>query len=185
MSNDVEAETFFLEKLREILRTQNSISSTLHPHLHEGTQITSSMKQIRSEPFDKRKEIYVQDRIRDQKTWYSRKAEVNKKRASQWQIITWTSEILAVLFAILTTLIPITMISPVPIVLSASAGVLSWLNTKSYAEAAQSYGLVAQDLAILQEEANRASTTDEFDKVISNVENAINQEHRVWLARII
>jgi prepilin signal peptidase PulO-like enzyme (type II secretory pathway) len=185
MLDDNEAENHFLERLREIFREHSTISSTLQPHLHEGEQITPGMKRVRAEAFDNRKEIYIQNRIRDQMIWYSSKAGLNKKRASQWLIITWTFELLAVAFAVFTTLIPIAIASPVAIVLSASAGVLTWLNAKSYTEAAQSYGLVAQDLDILEEEAKRASTIDEFGKVVSEVETAINQEHRIWLGRVI
>jgi hypothetical protein len=180
-----DAENLFLEKLREILREHHTVFSTLQPHLHDGEQITSSMKQVRNEVFDDRKEIYIQNRIHDQMVWYSSKSSLNKKRASEWLIITWSFEILAVAFAVLSTLIPIAIVSPVAIVLSGSAGVLTWLNARSYTEAAQSYGLVGQDLDILQEEAKRASSIGEFGKVVSEVENAINQEHRIWLGRVI
>ena len=119
MLNDNEAENHFLERLREIFREHHTISSTLQPHLHEGEQITQRMKQVRIEAFDNRKEIYVQNRIRDQMIWYSSKAGLNKKRASQWLIITWTFELLAVAFAVFTTLISVALVSPVAVVLSA------------------------------------------------------------------
>ncbi len=183
--DDKEAENHFLEKLREIFHNQSGISSVLSPPAKGGTQITSKMKQIRNETFDRRKEIYIQSRIRNQEVWYSNKAEFNRNRASQWLYITWTAEILAVVFAVLTTIITISVVSPVAIVLAASAGVLAWLNSKSYAEADQSYCMVSHDLAILQDEAKRVSTIPEFENVVSKVENAISQEHRVWLGRVI
>jgi hypothetical protein len=182
---DSEAENHFLERLRKIFREHHTTSSILQPHLHEGEQITAGMKQVRIEAFDNRKDIYIQSRIRDQMIWYSSKAALNRKRASQWLIITWTFELLAVAFAVFSTLIPFAIASPVEIVLSASAGIFTWLNAKSYAEAGQSYGLVAQDLDLLEEEAKRATTIEEFGKVVSEVENAINQEHRIWLGRIV
>jgi hypothetical protein len=180
-----EAENRFLDRLREVLKAQQNISSELAPHLHEGTQITPIMEQIRIEPFSKRKEFYIQNRIRDQMIWYSRKAEWNKIQVSRWLNITWILEILAVAFALIVTLAPNTEINPVGIVLAASAGVLCWLNSKSYNEAAQSYGLVSSELSILKERAERASTVDELSETVLDTENLINQEHRVWLGRVI
>jgi hypothetical protein len=185
ITNENDAENYFLEKIREIFHSQKSISFALTNTPKGGTQITSKMKQIRNETFERKKEIYLQDRIRNQENWYSNKAELNRKRASQWLYITWTAEVLAVVLAVLTILVKIPIVNPVGIVSSASAGILSWLTSKSYAEANQSYCLVAHDLAILQDEAKRASTADELGKVILKVENSINQEHRVWLGRLI
>jgi hypothetical protein len=182
-SND--SDRYFLERLRELLRVKPNISSALRPHLNEGVQITSYMRRFRNETFEARKDNFIQNRIRDQKLWYSKKADWNNKLASIWQIITWALEILAVVFGIVTIFAPTGTISPPGIVLSASAGVLFWLNTKSYAEASKSYGLVAEDLAILEEEAKNILSEDKFSKVVSDVENAISLEHRVWLGRVI
>jgi hypothetical protein len=55
----------------------------LNPH---GEQITVEMDETRDKSLSERKELYLNDRIRDQRTWYAGKAKTNKKVLRRWII---------------------------------------------------------------------------------------------------
>jgi hypothetical protein len=57
------------------------------------------------------------------------------------------------------------------------------MSARSYRELSQSYGLIAQELSFLEEEANQVSNQDELDALVQDVERTISREHTIWLAR--
>lgn len=89
--SDTEAQEYLVQRLREIsegLDPQSIVSSgESHPNITEG------MTYLRHKPLQERIDAYQEGRIRDQKDWYSRKANWNSKRAKQWNSILMTAEI--------------------------------------------------------------------------------------------
>jgi hypothetical protein len=152
--------------------------------LKEGPQITKKMKEMRNEKLANRRDFYIQNRIRDQRLWYVEKAKWNKKRESLWFVVTWILELTAASLAIVIIILQDTFINPVGIVTTAGAGVLSWINARSYSEPAESYGFVAQELVLLQDRANQVSTEKDLAKIVLDAERTIDREHTVWLARL-
>jgi hypothetical protein len=64
------------------------------------------------------------------------------------------------------------------------AAVLSWVNAKSYAEPAELYGVVSENLALYEERISRAENEKELSSLTDEVEDAINREHAVWMSRL-
>jgi hypothetical protein len=181
---DIQAKDRYLKRLDEILHCRPSVRSQLALHLKEGPQITKQMKEIRNEKLANRREFYVQNRIQDQRRWYVEKSKWNKKRESLWFIVTWILELAAASLAIVAIILQDTFINPVGIVTTAGAGVLSWINARSYSEPAESYGFVAEELVIIQDRANQVSTEKDLAKIVLDAERTIDREHTIWLARL-
>jgi len=100
-------------------------------------------------------------------------------------MITWILEVAAVALAIIAIILKDMPINPVGIIATAGAGALSWLNARSYSEASISYGLVAHELALLEDRGSHASTEDKLANIVLDAENKINQEHKIWIARLL
>jgi hypothetical protein len=180
---DSEAEERFLSRLDKILHLQPSVCSELTPYLQQGALITNHMRQMRNESLENRRTYYVQSRIRDQRSWYAKKAKWNKDREALWFIITWILQIAAAVIAIIVIGFRDLIINPVGILTTAGASALSWLHARSYRELSQTYGLVTQELALLEERANKASTEEKLAEIVLDVERTISREHTIWLAR--
>jgi len=180
---DSEAEDRLLNRLDGILHLQPSVSSELAPYLQQGALITEHMRQIRNETLENRRTYYVQSRIRDQRLWYAKKAKWNKSQESRWFIITWILQLAAAVIAITVIGFRDFIVNPVGILTTAGAGALSWLHARSYRELSQSYSLVAQELALLEDRANQASTEEKLARIVLDVERTISREHTIWLAR--
>jgi len=179
---DSEAEDCFLDRLDELLHSQPFVCSELVPN-PQSTQITNRMRQMRSETFENRRAYYIQRRIHDQKDWYSKKAEFNKGQESQWFIVAWILQLAAAVIAIVVIGFSDLIINPVGALTTAGAGALSWLHARSYRELSQSYGLVAQELSLLEVRANQVSMEEKLTEIVLDTEKTISREHTIWLAR--
>lgn len=178
-----EAENSFLDRLDELLHRQSSICSELTPYLQKGGLITKRMKQIRNDTLKNRCNYYTQNRIGNQRIWYTSKAKLNKQQESRWFIISWILQVVAATIAIVVISFSDLLISPVGILTTAGVGALSWTHARSYRELSQSYGLAAQELALLEERASQATTEKKLGKIVLDTERAISREHTIWLAR--
>ena len=181
--SDSMAEDRFLKRLDKILRRQPSISPELVSHLREGAQITEYMRDVRKKALQDRRAYYVQNRIHDQKIWYAAKAKWNHTQESQWFVITWMLQVAAAVIAVIVISFSDQIVNPVGILTTAGAGALSWIHARSYRELSQSYGLAAQELALLEAQADRVSTEEELAEIVMDVERTISREHTIWLAR--
>lgn len=180
---DSTAEALFLERLDYILHRQPSVCPELSPYLEEGAQITDHMKQMRKKPLEDRRAYYFQDRIRDQRLWYTAKAKWNHAQQSRWFIATWILQITAAAIAIMIISFSDPILNPVGILTTAGGGVLSWIHARSYRELSQSYSLIAQELSLLEARANQVTTEEELSEIVLDVERTISREHAMWLTR--
>lgn len=178
------SEELFLTRLREILQKHPSLYPHLASDLEKGAQITDYMGQMRSQDIGARATYYVGQRIHDQRLWYMKKAKWNRDQGSLWFAIGWALEICAIGFSIVLIGQRNAGINPIGIVGAAGAGALSWIGSRSYNEASESYGFIAQELLLNEEKAKHLSKQEDLDKMTADVEGVISKEHMVWLARL-
>jgi hypothetical protein len=181
---DRNAENLFMDRVATILRLRPTAASHVSVKMTDETQITEHMKQTRNQPLQKRISYYIQNRIGDQKKWYATKAVWNKKRETVWFAFGWLLELLAVVAAIAVVFLPDTIFDPVQTISAASAGVLFWLNARAYKEPAESYGAVATDLDIQRNYAVNVDTEEALSRLVSDTEETIAREQKVWLAKL-
>jgi hypothetical protein len=182
--SEIKVKEIFLERLHEILRANTTIASRLPSHLSEGAQITTVMEHLRAESPQIRKDFYIKNRIHDQRIWYANKAKWNEDQESKWSIAMWLLETLAIALAIFRIIVQYSAINPVGIVLAMSGGILSWINARSYSEASRSYGLLSQELAILEDRAKNSRPSN-MGIIVAETESLVSQEHRVWSGRLL
>jgi hypothetical protein len=180
---DSKAENLFLGRLEQIFKSQPAIYSMLTLHSEGRSQITEHMKNIRNRTVADRLAFYLSDRVRIQQEWYISEAKSNNRREWNWFIVSWVLQLLAVVLAFVTIFFKVLPINPIGIVTTAGAGVLSWMNARSYGELSLSYGLIAQRLSILGEQRKEALTEKDLSELVEDFEKAISTEHTIWLAR--
>lgn len=176
------ARSAFQQRLRAIVDQNKDVAQAHTSHL-DAPQITEAMAQMRARSLEERKAIYSASRIKDQLTWYAKKAAFNKKTANSffWLLIATNS--VAVLFAILRVTFVHVMFWPTDIFVATAAGLLSWMQAKRFTELAASYALAAHEISLIQEQSRQPSTEDEFSLFVGDAENAFSREHTQWIAR--
>lgn len=177
----------FLHNLRKVIESQSQVFSELSAHLQNLPQITEKMKEVRNESIAGRLTTYLTHRVHDQCFWYASKSKVNRDLESKWFVLTWVFQFLAVSFAFVIFLLNNPVINPVGILTTSAAAVISWMSVRSYRELSQSYGLIKQELSLLEEQAKQLppATEEELGEFVQEVERTISREHTIWLSRRI
>lgn len=184
-SSDQEAERIFLKNLDKIMHDNPRVCSQLGLESTIASQITEHMKITRKSNMKNRRGYYSQERIHDQRCWYANKAKWNRSQEVKWFTITWLLELVAVSIAVVNIVLVDMVVQPVSAVLAAGGGVLSWVNARSYREPAESYGIISNELALLEERARNVVDKEGFGEIVKEVENLIMKEHYIWLSRLI
>jgi hypothetical protein len=177
--NNQEAKAEFKKFLKQIVESDALPWAELI-HNHEMTQITETMDKVRNTAFEEQKKFYVESRIKDQRLWYARKAQINRTKESRITLLMWVLLALAVVLAFVNIIINDLPINAVGIATTASAATLSWIGARSYRELSQSYGIVAHELSFVEYDAKEAKTEDELRNIVLDAEETMSQEHKLW-----
>jgi Flp pilus assembly protein TadB len=124
---DAEAATLF-EKFDHDIADQEAAPA---PEPHE---ITAKMREVRHRAAAERADMYMKERIEDQRTWYARNCEKNSRNGNRTLWFAIATQVIACGFA----LIQIAREIPdfVGVFATVSAGALAWMQLKKYEDLA-------------------------------------------------
>lgn len=181
-SDDPIARSEFQRKLKAIIDQNEDVAQSLTNHL-DAPQITDAMTKMRFRSLDGRKAAYADYRIKDQLTWYAKKAGFNRKASNGffWALIVINS--LALICAILRVKFVDVSYWPTDIFVATAASLLSWMQAKRFSELASSYALAANEIGFIREQSMMSTTDNDFSIFVGDAENAFSREHTQWVAR--
>jgi hypothetical protein len=142
--------------------------------------VTPSMKTLRGSPFEVRRAAYLDSRTREQRSWYSRKAELNSRRATAGRYVLLSGEFVAVVAAAL-ALQADRWFDFAGIVAALLASLAAWMAIKQHSQLTSAYRVAAVELSI-QEDALATVGEDKWAQAVADAEEAISREHTMWLA---
>lgn len=175
---------FFITELQEIRNARPQSQKHLAGMaVVSNPAITDFMREVRNGTFENRKLFYVEQRLRDQKVWYSRKAELNARRGNRWFWGTAALQCAAVVIAIIQSSTGGLGFNIVPVITTCAAAVAAWSQMKRHDELKKTYALAAQELSELESIANNLASESDFPQLVEQVEEAISREHTMWCAR--
>jgi len=172
----------FINDLKAILKQNRSLSNAISTEASINDPITEKMRFVRSLPIEERLETYVNERVKNQATWYSQKAIFNKKKAQLWFWVSVFLHSAAILFLLIRIDDPAFKL-PIEIVATAAGAVLTWLQAKKHNELHSSYSLAAHEIVLIKGEALAIKTEKELSEYILDSEAAFSREHTQWVAR--
>ena len=176
---DQKAKAKFKEFLKQIVESKTLPWKELTQAV-QGAQITETMEEKRNASFDEQKVFYIASRINDQRSWYTKKAKMHRARESRLTMLMWILLALGVTLAFVNIILTDLPVSAVGMATTASGAVLSWIGAKNYGELSQSYSMVAHQLSFIEDDAKQARTDNQLKNIVSDAEETIGQEHRIW-----
>lgn len=181
---DGTAEDLFVSELKEIREARPHMGKHLVATMDaNGLAITDFMREKRSDSIENRRSFYISDRIRDQKTWYSRKAKMNVQNSANLFWVIAGLQIVIVILAIIQVASGGLGVNIVPVVTTCVAVFVAWSQMKRHDELAQSYALATQELVEMETIASNQTSEDAFSELVEQAENSISREHTMWCAR--
>ena len=180
-----EVKANFRNLLREILKQNTYVADYIGGELSEKEQITEKMMNIRNSSIDERKDLYIKNRIDDQRKWYSKKYSFNKKNNLIWFLLVILFNAIAALFAILQISNPTNQYLPIDVFAVIAVSSLTWIQLKRYQELSSSYALAAHEIGTIKSMSEEIKTENDLSKFVINSENAFSREHTQWIAKRI
>lgn len=176
------AEATYLTSIAELQDRLAEIAKEVASRDNAGPLITAWMKTAQQLPFAEKMQMFRENRLQDQIQWYSAKAKLNARREKIWFALIFSAEFAAVAFATFQVwrLWEFNAAGPIAAV---SAGFIAWMQIKRFSDLALSYGIAAVDLRHIGARWEHATTEEEIQGFVKEVETAISREHSVWLSR--
>lgn len=172
-----ETDRLFRDSLQDVLKQAEQLSVRLSADLANQPQITEKMRLVRSQSLEQRKQIYLEQRIIEQRDWYRKKASLNQSREQIYFIAIIVAKFLAIAFSVILIVQPVIGIN-LPSVLSAlAAALLAWMQVKRHQEHSQSYNVAAHELGLIIINAPYVESEKKFAEFVADAEAAISREH--------
>jgi len=177
------AKSNFRILLQKILNEHKDLAHELAGQFSLEAQISQKMEEVRSTPLDERKNIYLKDRIEDQRKWYTDKSKYNKKWGTIWFWIMIALQGVAIILTLMRVAYPCWNYWPTEIFVVAAAGIFTWIQLKRFRELAASYGLAAHEIGVAMGALDVVESEDAFSDFVRDTENAFSREHTQWVAK--
>lgn len=145
--------------------------------------ISSKMEKQRQESFERRKELYLNNRISDQKKWYSEKAAFNSKRHNVYFVLVIIAQALAIFSSYYLIKFPESNWNMVGLFTTIASVAIAWLQLKHHQELKQAYTTAAIELQFIEDKSHSVTSDAELARYVFDSENAISREHTLWLAQ--
>jgi hypothetical protein len=177
---DAEAETRFGTYVENVVDERRDFVKRRSVDVND-IKITDSMRGLRAAAFGDRKAAYLKDRVVDQRDWYRHKARINGVYASVWFWVGLGAQLVAIALAAGRVLRPD---SPnfIGLFTSIAAAATAWTQLRRNDELQNSYKLAADELTKAERLTLDADESD-APNVVSQTEDAISREHKLWVAR--
>jgi hypothetical protein len=181
--SEADADARFLQQLQEVLRERSAIGAALGGPDSADPQITETMRRIRSLALEERRNVYLVDRIRDQRSWYAGKAAASARSSARWLLAIGVSQLAGAVAAIALIGWPDPAFKTASVFAALAAALIAWLQTRQHRALAQAYGMAAHELGLIESRARHVSSEEEFSSFVADAENAMSREHTMWVAR--
>lgn len=183
-ADDATADRQLARELIAILRARPSLLLTDVGRPGDTAQISDRMRELRAMSLTDRRDLYVQHRLIDQADWYRRSAIRHERLGQRWSWGSLTSEVLAVVAALLALQLPgLGELGLLGVLGALAAAFAAWGQTGRHEDLAKAYGLAYQELLLIAGFADAVSKETDLTKLVHDGEGAISREHTMWMAK--
>ena len=149
--------------------------------------ITAEMRTLRQLPLALRRDLYLQERIRPQRTWYHSRADRCESATATWQLISTATIIIAAAVAV-AQFLGLFDLHLLGVCTTVVAAVTAWTQLKQFRPLASAYRLAASELGLIENQLTHfdlqgPKAEELWSRLSSDAEDAVSREHTIWRAR--
>jgi len=175
------------QKLRSdlvrLIETEKEVFGSMEAATAGASQITVKMKAIRSSDYRVRLSTYIDSRIRDQQSWYSTKAKLNRKLSNIFFWVILGSQFAAVIAAFVQAAKPTSPVYLSGLLAAIATALVAWTQMRRHEDLSKSYSLATHELAGILSQSEHISSDKALADFVGDAENAVSREHTLWVAR--
>lgn len=178
-----EVTKLLISRLTEIRSAFPGVEQHITGERSFAAPLPASLRSTRSLPLRDRQQLYLRERITDERDWYRSRCVWNRNMASRWFWCVVGLQSCALFWAIGQVQYGPSPFNIIAILMVLSAAFVAWSQSRRHEELVQSYGLAAQELDSLEALLTTISTETDFRQLVEQAEDAISREHTVWCVR--
>lgn len=149
--------------------------------------VNDEMRRLREAPLVVRRDLYLQERIRAQRTWYLSRAEQCENETAKWQLLSVSAILVGGVFAVL-QIVNVVPSHALALFTTIAASVTAWTQLKQYGPLASAYRLAGTELDLLEVQLSRINikepgAEESWSRLSGEAEDAVSREHTIWRAR--
>jgi hypothetical protein len=182
-ADQTKARNEFKENLERTFKSNKDTAAKIAEDWSAENQITSEMTRLRLLTLAERKAFYQQNRINEQRCWYSRKAAWNRRMSWRWVAASVVSYIAAAGFSVVRILQPDTISWPIEPLIVVATSIVGWIQIKKFNELAAAYSVTAQEIGLINITLEHSEDVSSFSDFVVEAETAFSREHTLWIAR--
>jgi hypothetical protein len=171
------------EHLQMLLNDNRATAEMIASDWADAEQITPEMDRIRSLDLAGRKNLYAADRVKEQRTWYSRKASANKKMGKNWVAIGIAAYVVAIVLALTRIEFPNWHIWPIEPLIVFASSVIGWMQIKKFNELGAAYTVTSHEIGLIAPTIADVVNDQQLSECVNDAEFAFSREHTMWIAR--
>lgn len=180
---DSEARSKLRAELNRIFQDNTETARRITEDWSGNDQITQEMESVRTYSREGRLEYYLDARVRDQRTWYRKKARSNRRAAKAWVWASGICYVSAGLMALSRIAFPLWPFWPIEPLIVFAASIVGWMQIKKFNELSAAYTLTAHEIGLISPMVEEVKDDASFSEFINDAEKAFSREHTLWLAR--
>jgi hypothetical protein len=146
-------------------------------------QITPVMQSLRSAPLEARRDLYVSNRVQDQRRWYGGASRKNQRRADVLYVAIQIAQAIGLASTALVLSEDAQGIEVTGVFAALASAMIAWSQLRQHEELAQSYAMAALELGLAEESAATVKSDEAFSEFVNSVESILTREHGAWAAR--
>lgn len=175
-------DTVFAHNLAAVLRARPGLRQALDRVPDQPQQVTPRMKSVRASRAAQRRDLYINQRLIDQATWYQARSVAATRSARRlfWGAFAFEGGAFGVA---LLSLAPFgqPLLGVLGLFAAVAAAMTAWTQLNRYDEVARSYAVACQELLLSATIGRETSTS--LEALVTEGETAISREHQMWIAK--
>lgn len=177
----IDAKREFRTQLKKLVQSEAVIFGKIAGRTTSHEEITGLMEEVRGQPLSARKKFYRENRILEQRSWYTRKARTNRTFAQTWACVSIAAYLTAGVLSLIRIEVPGWPIWPIEPLLVLASSITGWIQIKKFNELSAVYTVTAHEIGLI--DVDGAETEEVFSTAVVEAELAFSREHTSWIAR--
>jgi hypothetical protein len=170
------------DQLRDLSRRFPGVRKWLTRKGIDDPVVSNEMRSVRALGLNERRNLYLKERLKDQRSWYADKAKQNVLQERAWLALMVLAQAAALVWAYLHWRY-LWRFNAIGALSAVAAAFVAWTQTKRHAELGDSYAAAAADLEIAEAGVEAIRDEGALGQFVEDVEGACSREHSLWLAR--
>jgi ribosomal protein S17E len=173
----------FRDELHELFRQNSDTAKQITGDYSGNHQITEAMRNVRTKALSERMAYYLEHRVDEQRSWYTRKSRSSRTAARFWVTISGIAYVTAGSMALSRIALPDWKYWPIEPLIVVAASIVGWMQIKKYNELAAAYSVTAHEIGLIRPKADVVVNEVQFSDFVNDAEKAFSREHTLWIAR--